>query len=252
MKLNQGYTSKDPRILSLFKSYPLPKQKIPKYDNKYNKNLYTELSTVNDDYDKKVLEFIRKELSTLSKSNYLSIVEKFNNALIPKTELVGIGKIFYQTLIDCEFITDELLKTMQLLRFKENGQEIIHRTVIAYLNNEFKTPTIFKDTNAESGSDKMNRVRLANAKVMAKLYVLDLKESPGLNVTNTITGFLSILITSITTDQQFNIKVLALVYKILSEKLKKEHTVEYQEYQQEIQKIANDKHYNLSYRLLLK
>src|SRR3989338_1981869 len=151
MKMNHGYTTTDTQILKLFDSYPLPRHKI-RYANPCNKKLYSEnsssSSTIAVDYDKKVLEFFRKELSSITKSNFLQVADRLNKAIIPEAELGNIGLIFFQTLIDCDFVMDELIECLLNLKFK--GNELIQSTVINCINNEFKNQTIYKDTASET------------------------------------------------------------------------------------------------------
>ncbi len=269
MKLNHGQTTKNPKVLQLFNSYPVPKQKIL-YGNKYNKNLYTE-SKKETDFDKKVLEFFRKELSTVTKSNYLFVTERLNNALIPEAELQNIGLIFYQNLIDCEFVVDELLKCLLLLRLSqqntnancekpstESSSRQVQETVIKHLLNEFNTPSKFTDTSSETGIDKMNRVRLSNTKVLAKLMLLLLEKDRPIDYLNHLLQDISLhkllcrVIESINVTNQFNIKVLAITFGLVADILKEQSIDDYNYVVNKIKEISVNKQYNLSYRLLLK
>ena len=243
--MNSGICTEDKEILNFFDSYPKLTQKI-NYLNNFNKKLSKNINnqTIKSDFDNKVLDFIRKELSSVTRSNISIVTANITGAIIPESKLEEIAKIFYQSMLDCNFLIDELLECL----IKINFPVVVYKTIISLIINEFKMPTIFEDSYSETGKDKSYRIRLANCIIMAKIYkinneLLTIKDEEFYN--NFILPLISI-------KNESDIIILSHVLVLVLSKLKLYSNDYYNDILSKIKIIMSNTDYKLSNRLKLR
>lgn len=134
--------------------------------------------------DQKVLEDIRKVISNISKGSgkVQLAISRMNQLSIPSTQAESVAKLFHLSMIECDFLIDEYVGV--LLGFTNTDKTLMGQLYSAFIKmviGEFKTPSKFDDSHAESSYDKQTRWRIRNALILAKLYNQKLPDTPEFN-----------------------------------------------------------------------
>lgn len=269
--LNHGKSYESGAIYDLFSKYPTPH--IDDYLNPHNHRFRTPTPNAGGGFtlkkahvysDQKIIEDIRKVVGNISRgSGKVELaISRLNQLMIPSTQADNIAKLFHKSMIECDFLIEEYLSV--LVGFTNTDStllESIYRTFIKEVVNEFKNPSKFEDTAAETAYDKQLRWRIRNATILAKLYNMKLPDTPLLgflraNLTTDIitTKFIDTIFSQLSPTDNGTTQLLVAVWTIVSiegKRLMQESAVKYKEYIAKIQQILNSPDYKVTDKVRL-
>ena len=126
---------------------------------------------------------------------------------------------------------------------------------------EFKSPSKFDDTNAESSHDKETRWRIRNSLILAKLYNLTLPETPEFNrmrasleTSVIIDKFINPIFSAVTATDNTTTQLLTAVWGVIAKtgtRLVKDAPENYRNYVAEIQRIVDSPDFKMTDKVRL-
>jgi len=238
--LNNGKHLQSGTAYNIFSSYPAPH--IDDYLNTHNKRFFppkSESTQVNASQtpvfalkkahahsDQKISEDIRKIISNISKgSGKIQLaIQRMNQLSIPSTQAKNVAELFHLSMIECDFLIDEYLAV--LVGFTNPDKvlmELIYRHFTDMITGEFRKPSKFTDSHAETGFDKELRWRIRNATIIAKMYNLKLPDTAefayvkaSLTTPKIVTNFLSAIFTNLSHTDNSTTQLFVAVWTALT------------------------------------
>jgi len=279
--MNTGETLPPGKTLSILNSYPPPSSKISEYANKHNKNfkfvtdpngsgggggsgsggssgngrsargrrnfnMLTRSHCLSDD---RVIEDIRDVINNISndQGKVRTAIERLSQLSIPKTQIDNIAGIFYDSMIECDFLIEQYMDV--LFGFKNVDKELLKAIYIAFSKlcvSRFKEPKVFEDTATETGPDKTKRFRVNNVKIIAHLY----QRCPNpwinsyFNTANIVKSCLTPIFEGMDPADEASVQVLTTIWDLLSgedSRLLKENQEQYNKYRDQIKEWSTTK-----------
>lgn len=181
--LNNGKTT----VVSMFSGYPEPITSET-YQNPHNVRFHKSapvskepiLKSAHIHSDQKVVEDIRKVISGITRepSRVASAISRMNELSIPATQAQNVAKLFWTSMIECDFLIDEYLTVLLNFTNADSGlMKNIYQQFVLSVIGEFMKPSTFEDSHVETGRNKAIRWRIRNAVILAKLFNRDLPEN---------------------------------------------------------------------------
>lgn len=214
--------------------------------------------------DQKILEDIRKVISNISKGSgkVQLAISRMNQLSIPSTQAESVAKLFHLSMIECDFLIDEYIGV--LIGFTNLDKSLMERLYTSFIRmviGEFKTPSKFEDTHAESAYDKQTRWRIRNALILAKLYNLKVPETPefscmrgSLETSIIIEKFIDPIFNSLSPTDNSTTQLLVAVWSVIAKsgtRLSKESPSDYARYIAKIDELTKSVDYKMTDKVRL-
>jgi hypothetical protein len=260
--LNHGQVVLPADLRSIFDSYSMPACSLEKpYNNRYNVKFYApgaaavprrkQIARKEEVYsDESVLSHLRHAFGSITKDKTVLAVTQLNQTVIPDSMIAETGRLFFNTSVQSPALCQEYLTVLFNIHYPDGKASAIQLEFVKAAMSAFRQPVILEDTNLESGADRSKKHRSATCLVLAKMFVYKFAEGSKpwqfFWGSDNFTRFMDSILARIEAGDAADIVNL----KTIIDTVKGEREIS-PAHMVRVKKIADDKQFKLSMRLLL-
>jgi hypothetical protein len=260
--LNHGKVNLPADLRAIFDSYSMPACALEKpYNNRYNIKFYApgaatvprrkQIARKEEVYsDESVLSHLRHAFGSITKDKTVLAVTQLNQTVIPDSMIQETGRLFFNTVVQSPALCQEYLTVLFNIHYQDGKETAIQLEFVKAAMSAFRQPVMLEDTNLESGADRSKKHRSATCLVLAKMFIYNFAEGSKpwqfFWRSDNFTRFMDSILTRIEGGDAADIANLRTIIDIVKgvRDISAEHQIR-------VRKIAEDKQFKLSTRLLL-